>query len=70
VPGLKQSALVAHAVVGALEQMPGNGVGVGEAVGVSGVALKNRVVTIEGNDDNDVIKLVGLLAALPPVRPP
>lgn len=61
VPPAGQSPFTLHAIVGALEQMPGSGVAVG--AGVSGVALKNRVVTSEGTDDNEVRKLAGLLAA-------
>ncbi len=66
VPPAGQSAFMPHAVVGLLEQMPGSGVGVAVGAGVSVEALKNGVVTVEGNDDNDLKKLVGSLAALPP----
>jgi hypothetical protein len=58
-----------HAVVGALEQMPGSGVGVAVGSGVNALALKNCVVTFEDNEDKDFVKLIGSLPALRPENP-
>ena len=63
-PPAGQSPSKPHAVAGALEHIPGSGVGV--AVGIGELTLKNCEVTFEGNEDKDAKKVVGPFAALPP----